>query len=111
MRRRPQPRGYVLLDITFAIGLIALVFLALATATAQQRRSAVRLAERRVAVDLAERALQAMQEGRPPEVQVEVRPLGEATPAGLWVEVRAKHGEAQASLIGLVAAHAAADSP
>lgn len=101
-----------MIDALFAIGIIAILTVALTQSVTQQRRAQERLAASRSAVRLAEQALVALQAGQPAPAPpqgttLEVRPAPEAraAPAGWrWVTVHVRHAGRIGELTGLAPA-------
>lgn len=105
-RTRSRRRGYFIIDIAFALALLATLMAILAASNTQNRRAIIALGERRAAVRQAEDALLRLRMGERMEgVAVDAMPGIAGAPAGWrWVTARATHGRGEVSLVGLVPA-------
>lgn len=112
LRRR---RGSMLLDVGFAMLILAILLTVLAGGVATYRQSARRLGAQRVLIADAERALESLRAGATPEFAdggvAEYEPVSfeGQTPEGFtWLRVRVTRGNQSATLAGIVPRDAAA---
>lgn len=108
-RRRRHLRGMVLLDVAFALGLLAMLSVAIVMAAGRQNRASVKLQRHRAAAQQAEAALLTLRLGKTPPAAADgqsrlvLTPLDGAAPGSFrWVRAEVSEGEVKASVIGLV---------
>ena len=108
-----RPRGFMMVELIFAMGLLTLVAVIWASSAARVNRAEIDLANTRDAGYIAERAMLALRAGSElpkPEgnvtITVEPRDGGAAVPGESWVYVEATVGRQKQGLVGLVPAGA-----
>ena len=115
--RQRAAGGYLILDVTIGLAILAIMLGMLVSTLGQQRRASRHLADTRAAVRLAERTLASWQTGaaltptRPTEGLSRWRLLDDPAPVDThrWVEVTAEVRGRTARLVGLVPAEAFTD--
>ena len=106
-------RGYMLIDVTGALVIVAALAVSLAVGLGRQHRMAQKMADTRAALAVAEAVLADLQAGRlsrraqfeaEPDVKVDVRPAAGGRPGATddWVEVAVTVRAGRAELAGAV---------